>query len=368
MQTRIAGYDFARSLAVFGLIVTTFSRYVEHAGYSLSHLIKSRLHSLIQGDAITTFLVLGGVGISLLTQQVRVNNDTHAIRGSRKRLIKRAAALLVVGICCNLIWQGNFLGFYSICILIGALLLTVSNRWLWSLAFVLVLISVVFIFFVYNYFNYYEVILNQDVLQDTNPWTVEGVVFHLYHNGLYSIFSWTVFLLIGMWLGRQDVHQPRARRNMLLGGIVVALVSECALWTLIFGVPQLMTRLGTSWWGVENFVENFMILFMPFDLFAEGGTITAIIGGSLMLTKKYPDAKWLRPFIAIGRLALTLYIVHLFVDEGLLKTLGVLKHQTLPFAIGSAVIFCVCAVIFSHFWRKGFEHGPIEWAMRRITG
>ena len=364
MNTRIAGYDFARSLALFGLVVANFSRDIEKADYSLYHLIQSRLHSLIQGDAVTTFLVLGGVGISLLTQRVRITNDAHEIRNSQKRLIRRAASLLVVGICCNLIWHTGFLGFYSICIIIGALLLTVSNRWLWSLAFGFVAISVVFIFFVYDYFNYYEFILNRDVLRDTNPWTVEGIIFRLYHNGLYSRFSWAVFLLIGMWLGRQAVHQPRARRNMLLGGIVVALVAECILWLLIFGVPWLLSSSSISQWLMEDFV----ILFMPLGLFVECGTTTAIIGGSLMLTEKYSDAKWARPFIATGQLALTLYVAHLVIGKGLFGPLGVIEFKTHSPALGSAAIFCICAVIFSHFWRKRFERGPLEWGIRRITG
>ena len=363
MNKRIAGYDFARSLALFGLVVTNLSRGVEHTDYGLSHFIQARLHSLIQGDPVTTFLVLGGVGISLLTQRVRITSDAHGIADNRKRLIKRAAALLVVGICCSLIWSTGFLGFYSICIVIGALLLTVSNRSLWLLAFVFVAISVVFLFFVYHYFNYYEVILNSETFPDGDPWTVKGMVFYLYYNRFHFRFSWIVFLLIGMWLGRREVHHPKVRRNMLLGGIVVALIAECILWMLIFGFPWLSRSLSIWEWNIENF----MPLFMPLDLFAKCGTATAIIGGCLILTEKYPDAKWTKPFIATGQLALTLYVVHLIISRGLLKALGVLDI-TLPLDLGSAVIFCICAVIFSYFWRKRFERGPLEWGIRRITG
>ena len=72
--------------------------------------------------------------------------------------------------------------------------------------------------------------------------------------------------------------------------------------------------------------------------------------------------------IATGQLALTLYVGHLIVGGGVQKLLEVLENQTLPFAIGSAVIFCICAVMFSHFWRKRYERGPLEWGIRRITG
>ena len=59
MDRRIAGYDFARSLAVFGLVAANFSLGFEIADFRLDHLIQARLHSLMQGGAIATFLVLG---------------------------------------------------------------------------------------------------------------------------------------------------------------------------------------------------------------------------------------------------------------------------------------------------------------------
>ena len=357
MNKRIAGYDLARSLALFGLVVANFSGNVEHTHFHL-------LYGFIREGASATFLVLGGVGISLLKQWAQRTNDAHGSVDSRKQLIKRAASLLVVGICCNLIWHTNFLCHYSICIAIGALLLTVSNRWLWSLTFVFVAIFVVFIFLIFNYF---EILQNWETLRDSNPWTIEGMVFRLYLNGFHSIFSWTVFLLIGMWLGRQEVHYPRVRRDMLIGGIVVALVSACASWMVAFDVPQLPDSFyPTSIFGWD--MENIWILVTSLGTFAGCGIATAIIGGSLMLTERYPDTKWTRPFIATGQLALTLYVAHLVIGRGMLEVLGILGNKTLPFVMGSAVIFCICAVIFSHFWRKRFERGPLEWGIRRITG
>ena len=354
MNRRIAGYDFARSLALFGLVVANFSGDVEHADFYW-------LHSFIQGRTIATFLVLGGVGISLLKQRDQRTNDAHRSADSRKRLVRRAAFLLVVGICCNLIWHANFLCFYSICIAIGALLLTASNRLLWSLAFVFVAIFVVFIFLI---FDYYEIFRDWEARLDSDPWTIEGIVFRVFLDRFHFIFFWTALLLIGMWLGRKDVQNPKTRRNVFFGGVAIALVLECAPWLLLRCAIWLEFRPDFS---VSAIDAVWSLLFTLHYFFARGGSAIAIIGGSLMLTEKYPDAKWTRPFIATGQLALTLYVVHLIIGSGLLKTLDVLD-KTLPFAIGSAVIFCICAVIFSHFWKKRFERGPLEWAMRRITG
>ena len=204
MQTRIAGYDLARALALFGLVVANVSHNVDVHIYLLDTL---------RGGATITFLILGGVGISLLKQRHKRTNDAHRSADSRKRLIKRAAALLVVGIWCNVIWHDNFLCFYGICIAIGALLLTVSNRWLWPLAFIFVSIWTVFTFWIFDRYKIInEIIRNLEALWDSNPWTVEGMVFRLYVSRFHWIFYWTAFLLIGMRFGRQEVPSPKCER------------------------------------------------------------------------------------------------------------------------------------------------------------
>ena len=356
MNRRIAGYDFARSLAVFGLVVANFSESVDHIDFYL-------LDTLIQGGAIVAFLGLGGVGISLLKQRDQRTSDAHKSADSRKQLIKRAASLLVVGICCDLIWHTNFLCHYSICIAIGALLLTASNRWLWSLAFVFVAIFVVFIFLI---FDYYEIFRDWEARLDSDPWTVEGMVFRLHLNGFHLIFFWLAFLLIGVWLGRRNVHCLRVRWAVFFGGITITLISACTPWLLIHYIPWLISGYPPS--VSDSLSKAIGILFGPVYFLGICGGAVVIIAGSLMLTEKFPDAKWTKPFIATGQLALTLYVAHLAIGMGLSKVLEVLENNAYPFAIGSAVIFCICAVIFSHLWRKRFERGPIEWGMRRITG
>ena len=363
MCRRIAGYDFARSLALFGLVVVNFGGGVAHADFHW-------LYTFIQSGATATFMLLAGVGVSLLTQSGRTTNGTHGIANSRKRLIKRAAFLIVVGICCNLIWYADVLHLYGISIAIGALLIA-PNRWLWPLAFIFVLTCAAFIFFL---FDYYEVVdeairNNWNAPSDSNPWTVKGVVFRFYLSGLHSIFKWTAFLLIGMWLGRRNVHNPETRRKVFFGGIAIALISEYIPLLLVHQMLWLVSSLSPA--NALRLTEAVRILLTPLltpiYFFTGCGTALTIVGGSLMLTEKYPYAKWTKPFIATGQLALTLYVAHLVVGKGLLKALGVLD-KTLPVAIGSAVIFCICAVIFSHFWTKRFSRGPLEWGMRRITG
>ena len=301
MNTPIVGYDFARSLALFGLLATALITApipdFEAGDFELHHIILGQLHSFIRGGAITTFLLLGGVGISLRTQQFRPTDDAHRITDSRKRLIRRAALLMVVGIGCNLILPTNLLSSYGGYILIGALLLTVSNRWLWSLASACVIISFASVFLMLHG------IFSREMLEESwgTPYVfgfpIEGMIYNLLSGELLSLFYWSVFLLIGMWLGRQRVPFPRERKNMLLRAMVIALVTSCVLSVLLSSTvwSRYSSDSIVTWWDMG---AGLIIGFL-----GGGGAAIAIVMGSLSLIEKCPAAKWTKPFIATGRLA-----------------------------------------------------------------
>ena len=126
MNTRIVGYDFARSLAVFGMVTVNFN--IVMGTDKVRHHWLRQVIGLFEGRAAVTFVVLAGIGLSLLTQRAQITNGAHGIRDSRKQLLKRAAFLFVVGLCYTPIWQADILHFYGIYIAAGTLLLTASNR------------------------------------------------------------------------------------------------------------------------------------------------------------------------------------------------------------------------------------------------
>lgn len=299
MNTPITGYDFARSLALFGLLTTALITApipdFETGDFELHHIILGQLHSFIRGGAITTFLLLGGVGISLRTQQSRTTDDAHRITDSRKRLIRRAALLMVVGIGCNLILPTNLLSSYGGYILIGTLLLTVSNRWLWSLASACVIISFALVFLMLHNIYSLEMLEESRGTHIVFGLSVEGMIYNLLSFEIYSLFYWSVFLLIGMWLGRQRVPFPREQKNLLLRAMVIALVTSCVLLVLLSSTvwSHYSSDSIVTWWDMG---AGLIIGFL-----AGGGTAIAIVMGSLSLIEKYPDAKWTKPLITTGQ-------------------------------------------------------------------
>ena len=78
-NTRIIGYDVARAIAILGMVLVNFKIVMwdgETGPYWLAWLV-----SLLEGRAAAIFVILAGVGLSLLSQRARLAKDTQKNHG-----------------------------------------------------------------------------------------------------------------------------------------------------------------------------------------------------------------------------------------------------------------------------------------------
>jgi len=99
MKTRIIGYDFARAFAIFGMVFVNFKIVLDSTtGNETLRVIVS----LVEGRASALFVVLAGVGISLLTKTARLQKDASVIIQKRLSLLPSVMgrfSSLLLGIC-----------------------------------------------------------------------------------------------------------------------------------------------------------------------------------------------------------------------------------------------------------------------------
>tara|TARA_B110000093_G_scaffold106228_1_gene114285 strand:- start:16587 stop:16898 length:312 start_codon:yes stop_codon:yes gene_type:complete len=88
MKNRIIGYDLARALALFGMVVVNFKIVMGTANNGPPRLVD--LTGLLEGRAAATFVLLAGIGISLLSAKARKSNAPKATVPIRNTLLKRA--------------------------------------------------------------------------------------------------------------------------------------------------------------------------------------------------------------------------------------------------------------------------------------
>jgi uncharacterized protein len=112
---RILGSDFARDLAVIGMIFVNFKTVV--VAETDAYLYK--VIELLSDKAAALFVVLAGVGMTFMYQKAK--NHVGKRRKIRIILLKRAAFLFVVGLSYCSIWPSEILHYYGLILPIGIL-------------------------------------------------------------------------------------------------------------------------------------------------------------------------------------------------------------------------------------------------------
>ncbi len=357
--SRQIGFDVARALAVIGMVIVNFKVVLGADKYGADWLIW--LVGLLDGRAAATFVILAGVGISLLSRRARQDNDAWALAEKRKTLVKRALFLLCFGLVYAPVWPADILHFYGVYLLIGAAMLNASNRKLWSLAVVTALGFVLLLLF----FDY-DKGWNWSTLHYEGFWTFPGMIRHLFFNGFHPVVPWTAFLLVGMWLGRQDLTLSVIRKRLLVWALCAVVAGETISHFLTTHMLTAFPEADPA--DIIGLCGTAPIPPMPLYLLSGGGSAIAVIVLCTMVTERFDRLSGLfRPLVATGQLALTLYVAHVVVGMGLLEAIGSLEDQSITMALFSAMCFFTASMAFALLWRRYFKHGPLEWAMRTIT-
>jgi len=358
LSKRIVGYDVARALAVFGMVVVNFKVVMGAGGNGPAYL--AGLAGLIDGRAAATFVILAGVGLSLISREGRILNDRKVLARDRVTLLKRAIFLFIVGSVFTPIWPADILHFYGVYIAVAAFLLSTPTRRLFIFAFMLVF-TFVLMLLIFDYEKGWD----WNTLAYEGLWTPGGTIRHLFFNGFHPVIPWLAFLLFGMILGRLDVNSPTVRRGIFLWGAGCAIAAELTSRRLIALLLPLAgpeeKEVIVALFGTEPMPPT------PLYMIAAAGTACALIAACLELGERFRDSRWIRALETTGQLALTLYVAHVVLGMGFLQVLGRLENQTLGFAIVSALSFSIVGIMFADRWRIRFKRGPLEAVMRGLT-
>ncbi|WP_215142738.1 DUF418 domain-containing protein [Exiguobacterium qingdaonense] len=353
---RIAGLDIARSLALFGMVIVNYKLSMSAEENGPEWLIIYT--GLFEGRASAIFVILAGIGISLMTRKARYTMDSGTITRLRRTIWKRSFFLFVLGLGLFLLgWDADILHYYAFYMFIASFFIVVSSKKLLGSAVFILLTSQVFqIIFDYtrgwdSTFYFYE-----------DFWTVEGFLRNLLFNGYHPIFPWVCFFLFGMWLGRLNFKDKKLRDTMLIISFLLSIAIEVSSFVLIHLTSELV--------GIEIAQYFFSTKPMPPNvlyMLASSSTALVVILLCIYLSDIFRNHIMTIALISTGQLALTHYVGH-FIVLVFLDMFGLLNNQTLLFATTSSLLFFVTAMIFSYFWRKVYERGPIELMMRKISG
>jgi len=384
LSERILFIDILRGMALFGILAANMRAFfapIDTYG-NIGVLFHGRadvaaqffIDAFIQGKFVSIFSFLFGLGFAIQMSRAEA-------RGARfmgfypRRLLALALFGLIHGL---LIWAGDILLTYA---LAGAILLLFPKRqqktllwWAGSLISLPIILSIVFLA-VYlsphhpawmdpkppNTQKLYAIIntyahgtVRQILEQNLVEWKRELPA------TLFGIYAAALFLL-GMWVWRSGIVQRLDEYRPVLKRVCSWCLPIGLIICIFTATVKVVIPPGTfSLWG-----------WLAGVLWLPGAHIlsTGYISGLALL---YLHEEWRRillPFAAVGRMALTDYLM-----QSVLCTLFFYHYTTgLYGSIGPAVgllptvILFGAQVVFSNWWLQRYRFGPMEWLWRGLT-
>ncbi len=332
---RLQGIDIARFAAFVGMVLVNFR---VAAGVRAVDDFPSAFTNLLEGRAAALFVLLAGVGIALA-------------RPSWHLTFRRALFLFVIGMANMAVFDADILHFYALYFLVAIAFLRATDRGLLVGAGGLILIGTLGLIFLD-----YERGWDWDTLIYSDFWTFFGFLRHSLLNGWHPVFPWAAFLLVGMWIGRRHltgISSPLA----LIGGGVVGAAAFTGVSRIFTADPEISELMGLS-----------PIPPGPLYMLAASATAVFALGFCLLVAPVLTRLRLAEWLAAPGRMALTLYVAHIYIGMGLLDALGLLNGsltsgEIFTYALG----FCLLSSLFARAWFARFKRGPLEAAMRLLT-
>ncbi|HKM68275.1 MAG TPA: DUF418 domain-containing protein [Candidatus Acidoferrum sp.] len=384
LSERIVFIDVLRGMALFGILAANMRAFFapldcyDHIRV-LFHgradvLAQIFIDGFIQGKFISIFSFLFGMGFAIQMSRAEA-------RGVRfmgfypRRLLALALFGLIHGM---LIWAGDILLTYAFS---GAILLLFRKRqqktllwWAGSLFALPIVASSVFLGLFFSRFHrpwmdpkppdmqkLYTVIniyahgtVRQILAQNWVEWKRE------LPTTLFAIYATALFLL-GMWVWRAGIVQRLEEYRPVLRRMCAWCIPVGLIVSLYVAIVMTVIRPGTvSLWGWSA-----GILWLPGAHVLAAGYVT----GLSLLFLDEDKRRWLLPFAAVGRMALTNYLL-----QSVLCTLFFYHYTTgLYGRIGPAVgllptvILYGAQVVVSNWWLQRYRFGPMEWLWRGMT-
>jgi uncharacterized membrane protein YeiB len=212
----------------------------------------------------------------------------------------------------------------------------------------------------------YEKGWDWNTLEYINFFTIEGFFRNLFINGFHPVIPWVAFLLTGIWVGRIDFKDKKVRKKVLIISIALYAIFKIISVVLVHVFSGLSPNETSE---IEYALGTSPMPPLFFYMVTASSLAVFMITLSIYITEKFADTLLIKQMVSAGQLALSNYFFHVVIGMlGVQLFFGKLEHAfSMEFTVAYACIFNILSVVFSYYWRKRFNRGPLEYLMRKIT-
>lgn len=383
---RVDALDVLRGFAIFGILIANVL--VTSGYFFLPDAARDALptaatdgvaffliHVFVEGKFYSLFSLLFGIGFTIQTAGSSISGDPAA-----RRFRRRLTGLAIIGLLhATLIWAGDILLLYA---LLGFALLptlALASRRLLQLALACLALPIV---------GYVAMVIGGMPDPFAGPPSANGfdplatmrsgfahgsVVQVLQANAIQLVGRWIdLFVtwrlpkvlgmfLLGAWIGRAILHDKLMSNRRLLRRVTG--------WGLGLGIvlnlygamlDEQAAYLPATWAGLPDVAVSAV----GYPLLALGYAASGVL-----LARAADGRSRLRPMAAVGRMALTNYLMQSVIMIGCFYGIGLGWYASMGPTETTllALLICIGQVIISVFWLSRFRFGPVEWLWRRWT-
>ncbi len=383
---RIESLDILRGMSLLGIILAHYIlchlagprplNFNSNFSDPLNRVIVLFNQNFVASKFYGIFAFLFGVGFIIQSESFKQN-----YKNPKTLCIRRFWLLGVFGLIHQMIWMGDILVIYTPLAFALLFFEKASNKSLLIIA-IICLINIpgiaLQIFdsrdvlfnkmpFPSGYASYskkYMTLIESGSLKDLLIFNIKGIYGKLW----YQIDSGRIFLtfgyfVLGAYVGRRKIYLEGEQEL----AIKISAAKYSGIVALIFmfivHVVNKNHYLDTNNWGRNPLQYIYECLIVNIANIA--GCVFYISGASVLITNK----KWgnfFHPFSALGKTALTNYILQSIIALLLFYNIagGMFLYESPANKYLLAICIFVIQIILSNVWMKHFEFGPIEWLWR----
>lgn len=368
-RPRLEGVDLARWVAIAGMLIVHFS-----VPFIPDNTVTAWLtHQAAWGRSTILFTFLAGVSLALISgaREPHRGSQGHVTAG---RVAVRGVMLMLIGWMLTAIVAPTeaaltvILTYYGLYFLLTVPFLRLNAKWSASAAVTALVVGPQLL---------YALRRSNDVggwfFEFTQAWNqsspghifLEQGLLDLAVYGLYPALSYVAVVLSGLAVGRLDLRSHTVRLGLAALGLLLNSVAYRASWHA-WESYRLVEELGPreEYQGPVPTADARWLL----SSVSHTATTPELVGGTglamtvlvvcLYLADHLP--RLLRPFIATGTLALTVYVAHglaMVWQANLDHTAGDLSrwlNESMP------EVFIIGSIVFGLAWHKIVGRGPVE--------
>lgn len=361
---RIIGLDVTRGLALIGVVVMNYHGYLNGGQTSDPPTFFDRLfhpwHGVLGTRFAATFVLVAGMGITLLTNRSRASADPAAITADRWRLIRRGLVLAAAGYVIDWVWNGTIIYFYGAYFIVAACLFTLRTRWLVLVGTASALAGAG----IAAWRTVRETDGHPTDWLDPEPDSPRNLLLRTFIGHTHPLLPWLAFVCAGMILGRLLPRLAEVRAKLLVGGLALLAVTYAI--NAVAAPPFSSTDVNDVRWAE-------ILSTRPFDwgVLYTIGTLGSSVAVFCIVSWVAERARRNPLVVALqraGQLTLTLYVLHVLVYNAFINRLGWIEPFSLGAALAFAGAFWLGAIALGAWWQRLFGTGPLERIYRAFGG